>query len=297
MTEPAPAEFGFNPPRPPGDGGADLHTHTAASDGLRSAAAVVARAREIGLHAVAVTDHDTTAGLAEAAAAGRQAGLQVIPGIELSTWSDRWHREIHLLGYGLPADGGTLAPLLAETRRARRERAREIVARLQRLGLDLTWDDVAAQAGAGAVGRPHVARALLRRGLVTSIGEAFDRYLAAGRPAFVPRPRLSPEAGIEALRGAGAVPVLAHPGLLRMSLDDATWLESLRRKGLAGIEAFHSRHTHRQVARVLALARRLELLVTGGSDCHGPGPGQPELLGSVRVPSRWVERLLAAAMT
>lgn len=297
MTDTGPEEFPFNPPRPPGDGGADLHAHTNASDGLRTPGQVVARAAELGLAAVAITDHDTTAGLPEALEAGRRVGVRVVPGVELSTWSARLRQEVHLLGYGVAADGGSLAPLLAELREARRDRAREIVERLQRLGLTVTWEDVAAETGGGSPGRPHVARALLRRGLVTSLEEAFDRYLAAGRPAYVPRRHLDPEAGIEALRSAGALPVLAHPGLLRAPLDDPGWLRSWRDAGLAGIEAFHSRHTSPQVRRLIALAGRLELLVTGGSDCHGPGAGHPELLGAVRVPTAWVDRLLASAMT
>lgn len=187
---------------------ADLHTHTTASDGTLSPAELVREAAAVGLQILAVTDHDTTDGIQQAQEEARRCGLELVPGVELST--DTAGAEVHILGYFVDWRDPEFTALLRRMREDRVERAREMVRRLNRLGLPLTFDDVARQAD-GAVGRPHVARALVAAGYVSSFEEAFTRYLARGRPAYVERRRFTPEEAVEVVLRAGGVPVLAHP--------------------------------------------------------------------------------------
>lgn len=290
--EGGPSERGINPRRPPGDGGADLHTHTTASDGTLDPAELVRRAADAGLAAVAVTDHDTLEGVPPALEAGSRAGIRVVAGVELSThWRDG-QAEVHILGYGLNRDSPQLAQLLADMRRARRERAAEMLTRLHHLGLPLDPQQVGGPAGGMSIGRPHIARAMIQAGYVTSVADAFNRYLARGRPAFVPGRKISPVRAVEILRGAGGVPVLAHPGLLRIHPVNSGLLAELQEKGLAGLEVYHSRHDGPTCRRMARLARTQGLIPTGGSDCHGPGPGSAPLLGSIRIPTATVDTLM-----
>jgi predicted metal-dependent phosphoesterase TrpH len=257
----------------------DLHTHSTASDGAASPAELAQRASAAGLVAIALTDHDTIDGVAAARAAGVAAGVDVIAGIELS--ANEGDQEVHLLGLHL-SDVGPIASMLDELRLSRRRRAHAIVEVLRAAGVPVTLDAVLAEAGTGAVGRPHVARALIAGGWVRDQREAFDRYLGAGRPANVAKQRLSVAEAIQMVHAAGGVAVFAHPG------RDGTRarLEALQSAGLDGVEVRHPSHSAEDVARLGALADHLGLLPSGGSDWHGATEG-PRVLGALNVPATW----------
>jgi hypothetical protein len=270
------------------EGPADLHLHSTASDGTRSPAEVAEAAVFAGLRTFALTDHDTLDGLPAAAETvgrmtARLTNVRFVPGIELSIQEDR---ELHLLGYFTLGGQELLEPFLREQREMRRKRNHEMVEALQALGIDVTQAEFEAE-GEGVVGRLHAARILVRKRVVGSIREAFDRYLSFGRPAYVERPRPDAAAGCAAIRAAGGVPVLAHPALYGW-LDDLKGmggsdgndgvptyllqrLEELRDKGLAGVESSHGEASSRQVKVLEATAHRLGLLTTRGSDFHGVG--------------------------
>ncbi len=264
---------------------ADLHLHTHYSDGADSPQRVVELAKEAGLSAIAITDHDILDGYPEAAAAAQAAGLELIPGLEMS--ASEVGREVHMLGFFIDAGHAGFQQQLAEQRTRRMARIHEMVVRLQQLGLAVTPEDVFSQAKhQGAIGRPHVAQALLKRGYVSTMREAFDRYIGNDGPAYVPGSPLGPEVAIRAIREAGGIPVLAHPIYLK---DDA-FIEQLVHDGLVGLEVYHSGHPPEAVQRYEQLADRLGLLKTGGSDYHGTSKeGAP--IGSMRVPYALVEAL------
>jgi predicted metal-dependent phosphoesterase TrpH len=247
----------------------DLHTHTLFSDGSQTPTQLVEEAAAKGLTAIAVTDHDTVDGLPEALAAGERLGVEVIPGVEINLEHDRVTMD--MLGYflaGLPTE--ELQEELAELRAYRAERNQRMVERLAELGLPLDPEDLAAAAENGAVGRPHIGEAMVRRGYVSSISEAFELYLRRGAPAWVDRRRLALGRALKLLRASGALPVLAHPGIIR---TDAAGLNHIvrdaARGGLAGIECYYPLHDADTVARCLGLAERYALVPTVGSDYHG----------------------------
>jgi predicted metal-dependent phosphoesterase TrpH len=260
----------------------DLHAHSTASDGAATPSALVAAARQAGLAAIALTDHDTVAGVREATAAAAATDLRVAPGVELSAVDASG--ETHLLGLHL-ADLDVLDSRLAELRDMRRTRAERIVQRLNALGVRLTMQDVLEQAAGGAIGRPHVARALIANGWAGDMRSAFDRYLGAGRPAFVAKDRLSLADAISMIHRAGGIAVLAHPG----ASATAERLKALVALGLDGVEVRHPSHDEAEIARILALTERLGLLPSGGSDWHGQPDGS-RALGMMRVPSEWLAR-------
>lgn len=263
---------------------ADLHLHTCYSDGTERPRRVVELAREAGLSAIAITDHDILDGYPEAAAAAQEHGLELIPGLEMSASCDG--REAHVLGFFVDLAHAPFQQILAEQRTRRIARIRDMIARLQQLNLPVTEEEVFAIAGEGAVGRPHVAQAMLKRGYVSTVKEAFDRYIGADGPAYVAGSPLAPRTAIAAIRDAGGIPVLAHPVFLK----DDSLIEQMCRDGLAGLEVYHSSHTPEVVRRYELLAERLGLLKTGGSDYHGfSKEGAP--IGSVKVPYLLVEAL------
>lgn len=283
----------------------DLHVHSTASDGTLSPSEVVREAHARGLCAIALTDHDTMDGVAEALQAGMRLGVEVIPGVELNTESTAG--EVHVLGYFPPPEGWSpeadpaghgagvvgavidreFYDLLASRRDSRAERARKMVQRLRELGMPLSYEDVLRQAGDAPVGRPHIARALLEAGYVESVKEAFDRWLHRGGPAYVPREKLSPAEAVQAIIDAGGVPVLAHPGRI-----DGQWvIQELIDAGLEGLECHYPEHTPEQTERYLGLAREHGLVVTGGTDYHGPRSPHDADLGSLPVPPEAVEQL------
>lgn len=240
-----------------------------------------------GLTAIAITDHDTVAGLAEAVGEARGTRMTVVPGVELST--DVTGREVHVLGYHCPLDGGPLGDLLAEMRRGRLRRLEEILGNLRRSGVVIAEGRITELAASDSWGRPHIARALVESGYAQSIQDAFSLYLMPGKPGYVPRPKLHPVAAVQAVVAAGGVPVLAHPGL--MGDDDV--IPDLVRAGLRGLEACYPEHSPRETDHYRHLAAEFGLIVTGGSDFHGEG--DRALLGACTVPDEVVERLAAAA--
>ncbi|MCS7048987.1 MAG: PHP domain-containing protein [Verrucomicrobiae bacterium] len=267
---------------------ADLHLHTCYSDGLYTPVELVSAACRLGLAVIAVTDHDTLDGLEPVCRAAEGTAVRVLPGVEIT--AEVGGREIHLLGYFF-GDGWRAGPLWAAMEQARQrrvERARRFVEQLNRLGIELTMAEVEACAGPGTIGRLHVAQALVRRGAVKSVDEAFQRFLRRGQPAYVERERMPVGEAIRLVRGAGGVAVLAHPGL--NGVDGA--IAVMREMGLAGLEVWHTKHTRAQAEHYRALAEQLGLVATGGSDCHGAVGGGP-LIGSVTVPAQVVEELEA----
>ena len=271
----------------------DLHVHSNASDGTYAPAEVVRRAKEGGLKAIALTDHDTIDGLAEAVTAGERYGVEVIPGVEVSARFPGG--SMHVLGLGINYSNGHLGERLAVLQKARAERNPQIIAKLNDLGIKITLEQVAQISGRGQMGRPHIARALMEAGYVRSIQEAFDIYLRNDGKAYVAKFRFPPEEAIAMIRDVKGVPVLAHPFTLGLGSAFAlkNTLEELMALGLAGIEAIYAEHTPEQEALYLRLARELGLLITGGSDYHGEN--KPEItLGSMPCQERLTYRLVTA---
>lgn len=270
----------------------DLHTHTTASDGRHSPADLVARAAAAGVTILGLTDHDTLAGCDAAAAACADRGLRFVPGIEVTAVLDE--RDVHVLGYFVKADEPTLQAFLVRQRGLRVDRIREMVARLGALGIALDADAIlkpGLDGGAKAAGRPWIARALVEGGHVASIAEAFDRWLATGKPAFVPRTGAPPSEVVARIHAAGGVASLAHPGITGVDAAIPGFVEA----GLDAIEAYHSKHDAAAAARYLRLAADLGVLVTGGSDFHGEGTHGPSAPGSVTLPRAAFDALVARA--
>ena len=247
----------------------DLHTHSSASDGSDSPAVLMRRAQSAGLRAIALTDHDTLEGIPEAAAAADQLSLQLIPGVELSLDWDKGG--MHLLVLWLEPTEGPLHNRLAELQHGRDVRNRRIVERLAELGVPIEHDEVLAEAGSGSVGRPHIAAVMIRHGHVTDMNEAFDDYLGNSAPAYVSRPRLSPEEGIRLALRSNGVPILAHPHTLGVDnrFEMADLLTHLVDVGLVGIECHYGAYEQPGRDGMVALARRFGLIPSGGSDYHG----------------------------
>jgi len=267
----------------------DLHTHTDASDGRCTPPELVARAAAAGVTVLGVTDHDTVAGCGAASAACAAAGVEFVPGIEITAVVEGM--DVHLLGYFIDVHSRELLAFLAEQRHHRIDRVRQIVARLAGHGIVLDADAILRPGldnPAKATGRPWVARALVAGGHVADSNEAFDRWLERGRPAFVPRLGATPEEVVARIHQAGGIASLAHPALI----GHDEWLPGLVATGLDALEAYHSEHDQSDVDRYLSMAARLGIAVTGGSDYHADeshGPGRP---GSVSLPRDAYERLV-----
>lgn len=259
----------------------DLHAHTTASDGDHSPTALVAHATEIGLTALAITDHDTTTGVKEAQEAGKRLGVEIVPGIELS--ADIEVGQCHILGYLIDPDDTPLNERLQYVVDMRNSRNARIASRLRdELGFDIRLEEVEAVAGGEIVARPHFARVMLNKGYVGSMQEAFDIYLGKGGKAYMDRFRVSPEEAIALIHGAGGVAILAHPKNLKRDREGMeTAIRELQAVGLDGIEARYQQHTPEETAHFLQLAERLGLLTSGGSDFHGPTVKPKVLLGHV----------------
>ena len=245
----------------------DLHSHTQASDGTCTPAQLVERAARAHLEALAITDHDTVDGLPEGMAAGARLGVRIIPGVELSATAQR---EIHILGLGIDPEAPELKAALEAFKDQRRQRTPVILENLSRAGMPLPLEAVQAFAKGDILSRSHIAQAMVRAGYVASIAEAFSKYLAIGKPCYVPRPKMTCAQAIGLIRGAGGLAVLAHPYQMELSMPLMTSLiAEMQREGLAGIEAYYWSHTQQQCRALRALAQRMGLLVTGGSDFHG----------------------------
>lgn len=275
----------------------DLHLHTTASDGVRSPSDLVSYAKTKGLQAVAVTDHDTIEGLPEALAEGEKIGFEVIPGIEIS--AEHSPGSMHLLGYFLEIESPLLNERLGYLQKARAERNPRIVENLNRLGVQISYEDVVKASGKGQVGRPHFAQVLLEKGYVKSFQEAFDRFLKKGASAYVDKFRFRSSEAIHFIREAGGVAVLAHPNTL--GLTDHKALESvlmqLVREGLKGIEVFYPEHSPSETGVYKSLAERHSLVMTGGTDYHGMEGNDLDIgvgRGNMRLPYSIIEDLKAA---
>ena len=274
--------------------GYDLHTHTDMSDGTTTIEDNVRVAIELGLEGLGVTDHDTTEPFARARAAAEGTGLELVLGTEFSAEHDG--SSVHVLGYWIDAGYQPLQDEMDRLRNERFRRAEEIVAKFQGLGIDVSFARVQELAGEAPIGRPHIAKAVLETGAVGEMQEVFDRYLADGGPAYVPKYAVDPVAAVELIRGAGGVAVVAHPGLYSArSRADGTRgmedevIEAMAAAGMAGIEAAHPVHTEEERARFRDLAAGLGLVVTAGSDFHGEAKDLS--LGESTTPRDRVERL------
>ncbi|MDF0673051.1 MAG: PHP domain-containing protein [Nitrospira sp.] len=274
----------------------DLHLHTTHSDGSCTPTEVVNMAHHAGVTALAITDHDITTGIAEAIAAGQQSGIEIIPGVEISSLAG--NSELHILGYFLDWQDFDLLERLKALREGRHRRNPRIIERLQTLGIDITYDEVRALAGTDSIGRPHIARVLMDKHVVASAKEAFDRFLAEGRPAYVPRELPSPAEAIRWIKAARGLAVLAHPTWVKLegqSLVDL--VRQLKADGLDGVEVYYSTHAARQTREYLNLAQQLGLLVTGGSDFHGltkPDIGVGIGKGTLHIPPSLLPKMKEA---
>ncbi len=277
----------------------DLHSHSSASDGSLTPTELVEAAAAAGLRILGLTDHDTTDGLAEAARAADRLGLELVPGIELTTerLTEDGELQADILGYFIDPAHPELKRVLAAMRSARVDRARAMVDKMRGLGASIRFEDLEARAGDGVITRPHVAHALVETGFVEDVGAAFYRYIGRGRPAYVNRYRLTPEQACRLIRGAGGVPVLAHPVPNGDPYSDPLglrhFLPPLVEAGLGGLECYYWRYTRRVNRWLEALAWHFDLVPTGGSDYHGPW--RENQLGAVEVPPDTVDRLRAVA--
>jgi len=260
----------------------DLQVHSTASDGAVAPADIPRLAAAAGLSAFALTDHDSVAGVARALESAGSAGIRLVAGVELSAM--HLDREVHILGLHI-ASLDVIDVTLAKFRAERAERAVMIVAKLASLGVTISIDDVRKQAADGALGRPHVARALVAAGICTDFRDAFDRFLGAGKRAFVAKPRLSVREATTLVHDSGGIAVWAHPG----PEGRRETLEALARDGLDGTEVLHPGHSPDDVSRLRALCDYLKLVPSGGSDWHGEMGGS-RTLGAMKVPMEWLER-------
>ncbi|MBI5251403.1 MAG: PHP domain-containing protein [Desulfomonile tiedjei] len=255
----------------------DLHVHTHMSDGTLSPKEVVDRAASLGLKAIAITDHDTIAGIAEACEEGIARNVEIVPGVEVST--DWPNGILHVLGYFMRPDDTGLIETLHYLNTGRIERIPRIIAKLNDNNIRVTLGDVNREAVGGVPGRPHVAKVMVRNGAVETVQQAFDLFLKKGAPAYVEKTKLSPAESIRTISEAGGIPVLAHP--YSLDIDDSSelsrLLEFLVDKGLKGIEAYYPKHSPQQTGLFLNLAVKYDLAVTGGTDFHGSNKPDVEL--------------------
>ena len=274
----------------------DLHTHSVASDGSWNARDLVRKASEIGLAAMALTDHDTTAAIDEAVAAGKELGVEIIPGIEISGRYDA-NGTLHILGYFIDPTSAALQKGLEDFRATRDLRNPKIVDKLRACGMDITLEDVLAEANGAVVGRPHIASVMLKKNYVSSIEDAFSKYLKRGGRAYGEKDTLPREHAIGLIRAAGGVAVLAHPTFLYLKpAAEEKFFHRLVDGGLGGVETYYSRHNEKDTHHYLELAKRYDLVPTGGSDFHGATKPDVHLgigLGNLKVPYEVLDRLRA----
>ena len=270
----------------------DLHTHSNISDGTLSPTELVKLAKETGLDAIALTDHDTLQGLPEALEAGRKFGIEVIPGCELSLDSPAGAGWMHVVALWVPENPVELQAAFDWVIEGRLTRNHEIVNKLRTLGVNITYDNVAARAG-GTIGRPHFAQELLALGVVSSIDEAFKVWLGDNGRAYVPKRKLQPEKALGILKSIGATSILAHPFILGLKPDETeTLVKHLQTLGLDGIEVYYSEHSQAQTETYRAMASKLGLLASGGSDFHGsvkPAISLGTGRGGLHVPTELLE--------
>lgn len=264
---------------------ADLHVHTNLSDGTFTPEKVVKYAKRMGLDAIAITDHDCVSGIAPAMAAAKDIGVEIIPGVELTAEMD--DKEIHVLGYFIDWQNVKLDEII----KVRVERAKKMLQKLKEHKVDVSEEELFELSGPGSIGRPHIARLLLKKGFVSSIQQAFKKYIGDGKPCYVKKFKLTPAEAVALIKGVGGVAALAHP--MTIYSEDKTIEEIvglLVKDGIQGIEVYHSDHKKKHEVMLKELARRFNLAVTGGSDCHGFGKKEV-LIGKVKIPYELVENL------
>ncbi|MBM7613738.1 PHP domain-containing protein [Alkaliphilus hydrothermalis] len=267
----------------------DMHTHTTASDGVLSPKEIIDYAIEKELQGIAITDHDTVAGIAEAIAYGdSKEDFLVIPGIELST--DHEGEEIHILGYMIDYKDKDFLNLLNLLKNERRERAIKIIKKLNALGFTMTFEEVKKLTEDGNIGRPHIAKVMIEKGYVSNVKLAFEKYLNKDGPAFVPRYKITPAEAIKEIKRVGGYAVVAHPGLIRYNHT----LQQIIEAGIDGIEVFHPDNSDTKYDYYMGLAEKNGLFITGGSDFHHPPARETHHgdLGCVRVPTDYIEVML-----
>ncbi|MBA7692745.1 5'-3' exoribonuclease [subsurface metagenome] len=269
----------------------DLHMHSTASDGRLTPEDVVRKSAENGLTVIALTDHDTVDGIAPALVAAKAfPWLKVIPGIEIST--DFPDGEVHVLGYFIDYTDPEFATRLERMRHSRQGRAQGMIAKLRDLGIHIEWQQVLEIAGSGSIGRPHIAQAMLDKGYIASIKEAFTKYIGRGGPAYVEREKITPVEAVKLILRTKGLPVLAHP--LTISDPEAMFVE-LKAAGLVGIEAYYNGYTADEISRLVNLADKYGLIASGGSDYHGLDVSHETMIGGVDVPIKSAEQLMTLA--
>ncbi len=270
---------------------ADLHLHTTASDGKLRPEEIVRKASQLGLDVIAITDHDSVAGIPPALEAAKSfPQLLVIPGVEINT--DMPQGEVHILGYFLDYHDPELNHSLEELRNSRYERGRKMIAKLADMGMDIEWERVLELATGGIIGRPHIAQAMVERGYSSSLQEAFTKYIGRNGSAYIERKKLTPLDAVELILNAGGLPFLAHPA-------DIAHLEALvlrlKEAGMAGLEVYYANYSPGKIARLQALAKRYNLIASGGSDYHGLDNTIGADIGSVDLPPKSVEQFISLA--
>lgn len=269
----------------------DLHLHSTASDGKLTPKAIIARAAELGLKVISLTDHDSIAGIVPALKAVKAlSGLTFIPGVEIST--DLADGEAHILGYFIDYTDPQLEKELEKFRDSRVRRGRGMVEKLAALGIDIDWTRVQEIAGDGAIGRPHIARAMLEKGYISTFEEAFEKYIGRDGPAYVEREKITPEDAVALIVRSRGLPVLAHPFTVK---DPEAMVKQLKPAGLVGIEAYYKDNTPKNTEATLKLAKKYGLLATGGTDYHGIGDSKEVMMGGVEVPLKAAKQLIAMA--
>lgn len=282
--------------------GIDLHIHSTASDGTLSPSEILSSSASLQLGAISITDHDTISGSQDALRYGIPPSMKFLTGVEISATppsSFPCSGSFHVLGYAFKLDDPTLNQTLDVLQQARKNRNPRIINRLNKLGFDISLDEVLQEAGGGQLGRPHIARVLIKKGLVSSINEVFDKYLGKNKAAYVDKYRVDCAEAIKIISGAGGIPVLAHPGLIK-SKSDKTYedlLITLKEMGLKGVEVYYPEHSPKVTAHFAELAQRYQLLLTGGTDFHGSLKPEIKLgsgKGDLFVPFNLYERLIQA---
>ena len=269
----------------------DLHIHSSASDGRFSPAEVVRKSAEAGLTVIALADHDNIDGIVPALEAAKDfPWLKVIPGVEISV--DAPEGEVHMLGYFIDYTDQEFLANLEKMGNSRQKRAQGMLAKLANLGLTIEWERVKEIAGRGSVGRPHIATALLEKGYIASIKEAFTKYIGWSGPAYVEREKMSPTEAVELILRAKGLPVLAHPLTIN---DPETLIIELKTSGLVGLEAYYKDYSKEEINRLVSLAEKYGLIATGGSDYHGLDDSAEVMIGGVAVPDKLAEQLIALA--
>ena len=269
----------------------DLHIHSTASDGRLSPTNIVHKAVELGLTIIAIADHDSVDGIAPALVAAQAfPWLRVIPCVEIST--DVPNGEVHVLGYFVDYTDHKLKASLDRLRNSRRQRAQRMIAKLENFGIHIEWQRVQEIAGSGSIGRPHIAQAMLEKGYIASLKEAFAKYIGRGAPAYVEREKMTPVEAVELVLQANGLPVLAHP----FTADDPeTMVIELKAAGLVGLEVYYDGYPINEINKLLSLANKYNLIATGGSDYHGLDASTETMIGGADIPMKSAKRLIALA--